>query len=502
VTQPRATITVNGGNSANVSFSSGAANQTTNFSVTSTGSWTITDLPSWCTASQGVSAAVTGTGDAQTVILTATEANTEPSARSANITVSAGGFNRTVTINQPSTAPVITGFSPASGAFNTQVTINGSNFSTTASSNIVSFNGVAAIVTSATTTQLQVTVPKNTNCTGKIIITVGGVTGLPSTNIFTYIPTYTVSTFAGVYYSTGTDNGKPGKFNSPRGLTIDANANVLVADTENQRIRQITPDGTVSNFCNGMGVYIEGIAKLGNYVYVSYNHGIKRTSGGSETITFAGSNSYGYIHASTTIARFNSPQGLTAFGSDIYIADYDNNCIRRIPDRAGYQVASTFAGAPPEKPGSGYVDQSGTNARFDSPTDVAADALGNIYVSDWGNHAIRKITPAGAVSTLAGGTYGNVDATGKAAQFLNLSAICVDTKGNIYVSEYDAFNSRIRMITPDGVVTTIVGGTIGYADDVGTSARFNQGIYGLAITGNILYVSDSFNQLIRKILIE
>src|SRR5262249_28768059 len=140
-------------------------------------------------------------------------------------------------------------------------------------------------------------------------------------------------------------------------------------------------------------------------------------------------------------------------------------------------------------------------ARFTSPSEVGVDSANNLYVADTGNHTIRKITPAGVVSTFAGspGMPGSVDGTGAAARFNAPIGVSLDGAGNLYVSDSD--NNTIRKITPAAVVTTLAGkaGEAGSVDGTGSNARFN-GPRGVAVNsvGNI-YVADTFNNTIRKI---
>ena len=132
-------------------------------------------------------------------------------------------------------------------------------------------------------------------------------------------------------------------------------------------------------------------------------------------------------------------------------------------------------------------------------TVIALDDSGNIYVADTGNHRIRKITPSGVVTTIAGdGTAGFADANGTSAKFNNPAGVTVDSDSNIYVT--DEGNNRIRKITPSGVVTTIAGdGTAGFADANGTSAKFNSP-HGIAVdSSKNLYVTDRGNHSVRKI---
>src|SRR5688500_16983903 len=155
---------------------------------------------------------------------------------------------------------------------------------------------------------------------------------------------------------------------------------------------------------------------------------------------------------------------------------------------------TTLAGAT----SSGPVDGTGNAARFFTPQGVAVDAAGNVYVADTNNHTIRKITFFGIVTTLAGtaGSSGTTNGTGAAARFNLPRGVAVDTAGNVYVA--DTSNSAIRKITSAGVVTTLAGGTAGSVDGTGAAARFLSP-NGLAVdaTGNV-YVADTANHAIRK----
>jgi hypothetical protein len=149
---------------------------------------------------------------------------------------------------------------------------------------------------------------------------------------------------------------------------------------------------------------------------------------------------------------------------------------------------------------SGYLDGTGSDARFLSPEGVAADSSGNVFVADTGNNSIRKITAAGAVTTLAGShlNSGSRDGTGFVALFASPTGMAVDSSGNVYVADVD--NDIIRKVTPAGVVTTIGGaaGIVGSTDGTGSGALFNSP-YGVAVdsAGNV-YVADTFNNTIRK----
>src|SRR5581483_9068892 len=195
-------------------------------------------------------------------------------------------------------------------------------------------------------------------------------------------------------------------------------------------------------------------------------------------------------------ARFRGPQGLVIDShGNLFVADGGNNTIRMVTPEG---LVSTFAGL---AGASGSADSAGNAARFFAPFGLAQDKAGNLYVAELGNCAIRKISPSGAVTTLAGlaNEAGKVDGVGVNAQFRNPEGLAVDFAGNVFVA--DTGNSAIRKITPDGRVTTFAGesGKIGNADGAGSLARFWQPC-GIATdnSGN-LFVSDTWNNTIRKI---
>jgi len=262
------------------------------------------------------------------------------------------------------------------------------------------------------------------------------------------------------------------QFNQPYGITVDSSGNLYVAETINEKIRKITPDGTVSTFA-GTGDFgsVDGPALSATFwtpigltvdhnqnVYVGdlYNNRVRKITQSGIVSTLAGGSTHGYADGTGTAALFYWTNGVAADpAGNIYVVDQLNARIRKITPAA---VVSTLAGGPTV----GFVDGTGAAARFNLPHHIATDAAGNVYVSDFGNHAIRKITPSGVVSTLAGnGTAGYADGMGSAAMFNDPGGLVVDAAGNIYV--VDGANRRIRKITPTGLVSTFAGdGVPGY----------------------------------------
>jgi sugar lactone lactonase YvrE len=269
-----------------------------------------------------------------------------------------------------------------------------------------------------------------------------------------------VSTLAGQALPGSADGpGQVARFNYPNGVAADAAGNVFVADTANDTIRKITPEGLVSTLAGSPG-----------------------QTGSADG---PGAN-----------ARFFLPQGIAVDDAgNLYVADTGNSTIRKITP-AG--MVTTLAGAAGEV---NSLDGSGSEARFNQPQALAVDAAGNVFVADTMNHTIRVITPAGQVSTLAGraGDAGSADGANSRARFNRPAGMAHDGGTNLFVTDF--LNHTIRRITPDGGVSTIAGaaGVWGHADGTNRTARFlhPQGIVA-AGTGT-LFVVDSGNQTLRKI---
>jgi RHS repeat-associated protein len=215
-----------------------------------------------------------------------------------------------------------------------------------------------------------------------------------------------------------------------------------------------------------------------------------------QTLTIAGTGSAGFVNGTGTGASFSSPFGIVADGSgNMYISDAGNNVIRKMVVSSG--IVTTFAGSGT----AGSTNGTGTAASFNHPAGLSMDASGNVYVADEHNHLIRKISPAGVVTTLAGtaGTSGFTNGTGTAATFFDPYGVAADGSGNLYVADYG--NNAIRKIViSTAVVTTFAGsGSVGSTNGTGTAATFNHPS-GVATdaSGNV-YVADQTNNMIRKI---
>jgi DNA-binding beta-propeller fold protein YncE len=341
--------------------------------------------------------------------------------------------------------------------------------------------------------------------------------GNPGSNLIRQVTTAggVVTTLAGSVGISGSANGTgtAATFKGPSGVAV-AGGTLYVADPGNNLIRQIAlASGAVTTLAGNIGGrgYLDatgGAARFNNphavatdrlgdvFVADINNNVIRMITPAGVVTTLAGSYGRGgFADGTGAAAQFDQPSGIaTDSAGNVYVADYGNEAIRKITVPAG--MVTTLAGG-----SAGSADGTGATAQFSSPTAVATDAAGNVYVADFGNNTIRRVTPAGVVSTFAGtaGVAGSADGTGAAAQFWGPRGVATDSQGNVYVA--DRNNGTIRMITASAVVTTLAGtaGSIGFRDGVGAAAQFNFP-NGPAVdaSGNV-YVADYNNHAIRKI---
>ncbi len=354
---------------------------------------------------------------------------------------------------------------------------------------------------------------KQRNCTlSAVALLAAALTATHSHGQATYTP-YTFTTLAGNNgYGSADGTNSAARFAQPKGAAVDPNGNVYVADTVNHTIREMRPVGTnwvvttlaglagsfgsadgtgsAARFNNPGGVAVDSSGNL--YVADAGNSTIREiTPVGTNWVvtTLAGlAGSPGSADGTNSAAQFNQPYGLEVDSAgNVYVADTYNDTIRKVTLVGTNWVVTTLAGLA----GSfGSNDGTGSAARFDYPIEVAVDSATNLYVGDWGNSTIRKVTPVGAnwvVTTLAGratGSVGSADGTGSAARFDYPAGVAVDSAGNVYVA--DDYNSTIRKVTSAGVVTTLA-----------TGFHYPWGV-AVDTNGNV-YVGDQLNDAIRKV---
>jgi sugar lactone lactonase YvrE len=268
-----------------------------------------------------------------------------------------------------------------------------------------------------------------------------------------------VTLLAGSAFEVGTTDGtgSAARFTNIGGMAIDASGTLYVTDQASHTVRKITAGGVVSTLAGKAGV--SGSA-----------------DGGSAA------------------ARFKEPGGLAVDTlGNIFVADTGNQTVRRIAPNGQVSTIAGSAGV------IGSSDGSGTVARFNHPSSIAIDANGNRYISDSGNHTLRKIHPEGTVSTVAGspGLQGSTDGTGSSALFAGPGVLAVDDNGNVFVA--DSFT--VRKVTPARVVSTVAGAAphAGAADGVGAAALFNDPWFVAADAQGNVYVADGFNSRVSKI---
>jgi sugar lactone lactonase YvrE len=278
----------------------------------------------------------------------------------------------------------------------------------------------------------------------------------------------TVTTYAGSPGDGATTNGPlaSARFNGPQGITLDTSGNLFVSESGGHVIRRISASGSVTTVAGSAGLS-------------------------------------GSVNGTGDVARFNLPSGLAvSAGGTLFVADEANHAIRRVTASGSVSI---FAGALKV---SGSTNGLGGAARFNNPTDLVATSNGTLFVADSGNHVIRRITSSGSVSTFAGspGQTGLVDGLGSVARFKSPSGLALDSSGNLYVA--DSGNHVIRRISPTGLVSLYAGmresdasgGDPGADDgDVLRKARFEDPVDVAVDSKGVVYVSDAANRIIRKI---
>ena len=322
-------------------------------------------------------------------------------------------------------------------------------------------------------------------------------------NIRQVTPAGVVTTVAGAIPSptptsgSADGTGSAARFNNPNGVAVDSAGNVYVGDSNNNSIRKIAAGAVVTTLAGGFngprGVAVDGAGTV--YVAETFATRIRQVTAAGVVTTLAGAFPPGGSDGPAASAHFNNPEGVAVDAAGVvYVADTTSDTIRKISSG----VVTTLAGFGGSV---GSADGEEQAARFSLPSGVALDSNRTLYVADRNNNTIRKITPAGVVTTFAGlaGTSGSTDGTGSAARFGSPAGVAVDNAGTAYV--FDTGFGTIRKITPDGVVTTYAGdGTYGNTDGTGSAARFSsQGGIAVDRATGVVYVADGLNNAIRKI---
>jgi sugar lactone lactonase YvrE len=277
---------------------------------------------------------------------------------------------------------------------------------------------------------------------------------------------YQFTTFAGAGYGHLDGPGNTALFRAPEGITVDKNGSLYITEYGSSIIRKITPDGMV--------------------------------------ITFAGKDKVlGSHDGMAEKATFNHPHGITVDDQlNVYVSDMMNCNVRKITPDGGVETIAGIATVP------GSADGIGSTATFNKPEAIAINRKGYLYVADTYNFTIREIAPNGYVTTFAGktGKAGNADGPRLQAMFNMPVGIAIDSMDNIYVADadYDGTNHgncTIRKISPQGKVTTLAGlpGLKGAADGKGNRSRFNRPVGITVSKDGVVYVADTEGDIIRRI---
>lgn len=314
-----------------------------------------------------------------------------------------------------------------------------------------------------------------------------------------------VTTFAGSTLGDAVGTAVISKFNVPGSLAIDSQGNIFVADARNHKIKKITPAGIVTVFAGSSAGDVDATgsaAKFNNpggividifgtlYVCDTYNNKIKKISPAGVVTTLAGS-TQGDADGMGAAAKFYYPSSICIYGNgDLYVSDTYNHKVKKV-NQAG--SVSTLAGGATY----GDVNGTGTAAKFSFPNGIVVNASGDLFVADYDNDKVKKITLAGVVTTFVGSTRGDENGTESAAKLADPFGLTIDNLGNMYLSDYG--NHKIKKITPAGVVTTIAGSTQGYADGGASKAKFDNPLGLVVATNGTLYVGELNNHNIRKI---
>lgn len=403
----------------------------------------------------------------------------------------------------------ITSLKPTHGPFDTIDTLFGKGFNNIPVLDSVLLNGNRLTLISKSDEQIIVKIPSLAG-SGNIDIWYQG--KLIHGPQFKYDSILLVKTIAGSSTDSGAVDGQGlnARFNQPRGIVVDQSSNIYVADMNNNSIRKITPDGKVTTLAgplNGTRDYVDATGSAARfsepagltisndgflYVADQYNYRIRKVSLSGVVTTYAGvtwgnTGPLGWgIDGDTSIATLNYPAGVGVdFNNNVFVADYSNNKIRKITPNG---MVSTLAGI--DYYNFGQQDGPVATALLFRPFAVIPDTSGNLYIIDDELHTLRKITQNGVVKTLLGPLEPSITGT---SQLFTSGALAIDKSGNIFFS----IPEGIIKMTPDGTIIRYAVGGIGELDGPAEYATYRY-IGGIAVDnyGN-LYITD--NNRVRKI---
>ena len=309
----------------------------------------------------------------------------------------------------------------------------------------------------------------------------------------------------------------------PQGVAVDGSGNLYIADRSNRRIHKVDTAGNISTVAGGAvgdggaavaaqlyfpeGVAVDGSGNL--YIADWTNNRIRKVDSSGNITTVAGTGTSGFSGdgAAAGAAQLNEPRGVAVDGSgNLYIADGDNDRIRKIAIVPGFSAGILSSGVITTVAGGGSTLGDGgaaTAAQLRFPQGVALDGSGNLYIADWGNSRIRKVDSAGNITTVAGTGTSGFSGDGGAATAAQLrfpQGVALDGSGNLYIA--DTNNHRIRKVDSSGIITTVAGtGTSGFSGDgaAATAAQLNRP-NDVAVDGSgNLYIADTSNERIRKV---
>jgi hypothetical protein len=399
--------------------------------------------------------------------------------------------------------PQITNFSPDHGKAGIIVTINGSNFTTNPDGLQLkaSINGFNATIKKIVDDQVQIAVPSKCG-TGTIRLYYDDELSTESATVFMYDVNPIVSTFAGAGGIGSDDNPNPllARFYYPEAVFLDVPRGIVyVIDDGGKRLRKIDGTGT-RTILSGLSPIIQcGVCDASGNVFLSINGSIAKVNFGlvNTLTTIAGDqNTAGHVDGKGLAARFRAISALTIDASgNIYVGE--DSYIRKMDALLN---VSTIAGTGTI----GFLDGPALSAQFEKVFSLALDNANNLFIADWKNNRMRKLS-GGMVSTLAGnGIQGIVNGTGTAAQLQAPRSVAVDAGNTLYFS--DSYTSIIRKITLNNAEVAFFSGSSTVSGDkngVADTALFNQpGGFAYDKVHSVLYIADFFNSKIKKITFE